>query len=202
MNISLQAESRNPGKKSDIKNLRKKGFIPAIIYGEGKEGKKISLSRIDFMKHYNKSIGKLVFFDISIENESFLTILKDKQVHPVSRDIDHIDFQEIHKGKEITVNIPIRFIGEAPGTKTGGVLEVLYRDLEVSCLPKDIPDDIEIDISTLEIGDTIHIGDVELGKLQAKIAADTPIVSIHVPRSMKEDEEEEEIEEEEVAVTE
>ena len=202
MNISLQAQARKTGKKSDIKNLRKDGFIPAIIYGEGKEGKMISLQEIDFMKNYSKSIGKLVFFDVNVENESYLTILKDKQVHPVSRKIVHIDFQEIHKGKEITVNIPIRYVGEAPGTKSGGILEVLYRDLEVVCLPKDIPDDIEIDISNLNLGDAIHVADIDLGNLQTKVSDDTPVISVQIPRSIKEDEEEETEAEEEVAPTE
>jgi large subunit ribosomal protein L25 len=190
MNIKVEAQNRSKGKKSDMTTLRSNGMIPAIVYSDGKEGKMISLPKMNFMKEYKKTYGHMAFFDINIDDEIIRAILKDKQIHPVTREILHIDFQELHKGKLITIKVPLRFIGTAPGTKAGGLLEVLHRDLEIECLPKDIPDEIEVDISKLDLGSVIHLGDVDLGTLQTKLPSDTTIVTIHVPRAIAEKAEE------------
>ncbi len=91
MNIKIEAKKRVIGKKSDMTILRASGMIPAIIYGEGKVGINISLEKISFMKAYRTSIGGMAFFEINVEGEEVTTILKDKQVHPTSREFMHID---------------------------------------------------------------------------------------------------------------
>lgn len=194
MNIKLDAQIRSKGKKSDLNSLRNNGFIPAVIYGEGKEGMMITLEKREFTKEYKKTFGHLAFFEINVDNKVVKVILKDKQIHPVSREILHIDFQELHSGKPITLKVPLRFVGTAPGTKAGGVLEILHRDLEISCLPRFIPDDIEIDVSNLNVGDVIHLKDIALDNMEVKIPNDTAIATIYMPRLKDEAAEEEETE--------
>jgi large subunit ribosomal protein L25 len=194
MNIKLEAQVRSKGKKSDLNSLRKDGFIPAIIYGEGNEGMMITLEKREFTKEYKKTFGHLAFFEINVDDKIIKVILKDKQIHPVSREILHIDFQELHSGKPISLKVPFRFIGTAPGTKAGGVLEILHRDLEILCLPKHIPDDIEVDVSKMNVGDVIHLNDIVLENMEAKMPNDTALVTIYMPRLKDESAEEEETE--------
>lgn len=186
MNVKINAELREKGRKSDLKELRKHGFIPAVIYGEGKPGINIKLEKIAFLKEYRTTLKEMAFFDIRIDGKTYKTIIKDKQIHPLSREIEHIDFLELHKGKPITVSVPLKFVGNAPGVAAGGVMDVLMRNLEVSCLPKDIPEDIEVDISALEIGETIHLGDIKLPKVDVKYPPDTALVSVHLLRKAEE----------------
>ena len=198
MNVKIKAQKREKGKKSDLKNLRKKGFIPAIIYGEGKEGTKVTLQSSEFNSVYKKTIGEMSLFDIDIEGEKTLTIIREKQIHPVSREIIHVDFVELHKGKPITLNVPIRFVGEPIGVKDGGVLDVLHRHLEVSCLPKDLPEVVELNVENLKIGETIHLFNLDLdSSLTLKLPDDAAIVAVRTPKKEEvEVEEEEEVEEE------
>ena len=162
MHIKIKAEKRELGKKSDLKNYRKEGFIPAVVYGEGKEGINILLPVIPFQKAYKKSIGEVAIFEIEVGNKKYSTFIKEKQIHPVSREFVHIDFVELHKGKHITMEIPINFIGEPKGVKEGGVVEYLHRSLEITCLPKDLPEEIDVDITELHVGDTLHFSNITL----------------------------------------
>jgi large subunit ribosomal protein L25 len=193
MNVEVEAQLRSVGSKSDMKNLRKQGFIPAIIYGEGKEGIKISLEKIPFMRLYKNTIGEMSFFKITVDGKEYNTIIKDRQIHPVSREYMHIDFLELHKGSTLTLDVPVNYVGEPIGVSTGGVLDVIIRKLEVTCLPENIPQDIEVDISNLEIGDSIHLGDIELQNMETKMSDTTTLVAVRLPR---EEEEKEEVSEE------
>ena len=186
MNVKIEAIERDKGKKSDLNALRKEGFIPGIIYGEGKEGMRISLPKIPFLKEYNKTIGEISFFDITLNGKEYQTIIKERQVHPVSREFVHLDFLKIHKGKTITVNVPIKTKGHSQGEQAGGLLEVLMRKIEVSCLPKDIPENIEIDVSELNIGETIHLTDIELVNVHTELPGDTPLIAVRAPKKEEE----------------
>ncbi|MDD3051540.1 MAG: 50S ribosomal protein L25, partial [Candidatus Cloacimonetes bacterium] len=157
MNLKLEVQKRELVKKSELKTSRKNGYIPAVVYGEEFENVNIQIEKSIFAKQYKKSIGELAFFDLVIDGKEYRTIIKDKQIHPVSREILHVDFQVLHKGSPIAVHIPFKFIGEPVGIKTGGILEILQRNVEIIALPNDIVEDIEINLSTMEIGDSIHI---------------------------------------------
>lgn len=196
MNIKVQAEKRILGKKSDLNKLRNSGFIPGIVYGAGEEGIKISINARDFTRQYKKSIGSISFFDITVDGETYKTFIKERQMHPLTREIVHIDFLELRKGKSITIDVPINFEGEAPGTKEGGVLEIIHRKLQISCLPKDIPEEISVDVSKLNIGDSIHFSDLNLAKdIETELTDETTIAAVSLPTIMEEPEEEEEEEE-------
>ncbi|MCK4653294.1 MAG: 50S ribosomal protein L25 [Candidatus Cloacimonetes bacterium] len=197
MNIKIEAQLRDKGKRSDLNKFRNQGYIPAIIYGEGKEGTKILLQKIPFLKNYKKSLGEVAFFEIKVNGKSYTTLIKEKQIHPVTREFTHIDFVELHKGKKITLEIPINYTGEALGTQEGGLLEILHRKIEISCLPKDIPEEIKVDVSNLEIGDSIHFADIEMPEnVDTNMSDITTLVAVRAPRKEEIIEVEEEVEEE------
>jgi len=182
MNITIEAIKRDKGKKSLVKDMRNDGFIPGVIYSGGNEAILIKFNRNDFVKKWRKTAGELVVFEINVEGKKFNTVIKEKQINPVSRDFIHIDFLEMKSGTKISVNLPFKFKGIPEGVKEGGVLETLMREIEVKCFPKDLKEDIEIDISHLKVGMGIHIGDIDFGDFEVLTAADVPVVSVHAPR--------------------
>jgi large subunit ribosomal protein L25 len=182
MIFRLEATKRTVGKKSLNHELRKNGIIPAVIYGQGKEGLPISLDKVQFVKEYKKSIGELAFFNIVIEGKEYNTVIKDKQIHPVKRDVIHVDFLELHKDTPIKINIPLKFIGQPEDLRNGGILEIGMRHISVTCLPAQIPQDFEVDISNLKIGQSIHVKDVDIKSLHVHDAVDLTIISMHTAR--------------------
>jgi len=184
MNIKLSAQIRDKSTmKSQLTEIRKAGLIPGIIYGEGKPGILITIEKVPFLKAYRQTIGQTAVFDINIGKKKYSTFIKETQVHPVSREFVHIDFMEFHKGKEVTLEIPIDYLGEETAAKKGGLVNILIRKVEVSCLPKDIPEHLEVDIAGLEIGDAIYIKDLEHPKLKISLPEDTPMVTLLPPKT-------------------
>ena len=187
MNIKINAEKRDLGKRSDLTELRKEGFIPGIIYGAGQEGMKIAFNARDYTREYKKSIGAVAFFDITVDGKTYKTFIKEKQIHPLTREIVHIDFLELHKGKPITIDVPINFTGEALGIKEGGVFEIIHRTIQVTCLPKDIPDEIRFDISDMNIGDSIHLKDLNISEeMNTDLSDEITIAILSVPKVVEE----------------
>jgi large subunit ribosomal protein L25 len=192
MNVKLDATKRMTGRKSINKQARKDGLIPAIIYSSGKEGINISINRAAFIQKYRKTIGELAFYDITVDGETYKTIIKDRQIHPVSREFMHIDFMELHAGQEITLEVPINYIGDAPGVSAGGTLDIIERKMEISCLPKDIPEEITIDLSNLNLGATLHFSDIEMpANVNSLFTEETALATVHAPTSGNESTEEE-----------
>jgi large subunit ribosomal protein L25 len=191
MNLELKASVRELGKKSDLNKFRREGFIPAVVYGEGQTGTNILLEAIEFQKQYKKSIGEVAIFELNLGENTIKAFIKEKQIHPLTREFLHVDFVELHKGKPITLNIPIHFTGVAKGTKAGGLLELLHRTLEVSCLPKDIPDEINVDVSNLDVGEATHFKDVVLPENVTSSMSD--VTTIAAVRAPKRDEEVEKV---------
>ncbi|MCD4650573.1 MAG: 50S ribosomal protein L25 [Candidatus Cloacimonetes bacterium] len=191
MKLELNAVKRELGKKSERKTMRQDGFIPAVLYGGGSDGLPVTINEREFVQNYRKSFGHVAFWDLKIGDETVTAVIKDKQVHPVSRKIVHIDFMELHKGKSIVLDIPVNYNGTPVGTKTGGAVDYLLRSLTVHSLPKDVKDSIDVDISELDIGDTISVGDLELGEMETRIPLDVTVVHVYIPRIKAEDTEEE-----------
>ncbi|MBW6516576.1 MAG: 50S ribosomal protein L25 [Candidatus Cloacimonetes bacterium] len=188
MNIVIEATEREIGTKSDLNELRKSNFIPGVIYGPGREPLSIKLDKNLFLKEYRKTIGELVIFNVKIGKKQYQTIIKDKQIHPVSREIQHLDFLELQKDSKIKVNVPIKFVGTPVGVKDGGVLETMIREIEITCLPKDLIEDIELDISDLEIGKSIQIGDLPIKDLEVSLSPEVSVVIVHPPKALVEEE--------------
>ncbi len=178
MIFKLEAEQRTTERKSDLTKLRNNGFIPAVIYGSGVEPIKISVEKTNFLKLYKRGLNELVFYDINIAGKEYNTLLKERQIHPVTREILHLDFMVLPRNQEIEVEVPIKYVGTPIGVKEGGIMEIVLRTLRIQCMQEDIPADIEIDISNLNIGEAIHIYQLPQGKWTVKEHSDTAIVTI------------------------
>ncbi len=182
MNIALVAKCRETKKKSDLTQLRGAQYIPAIIYKAGQEGLQISLEEAEFTKVYRKSIGEIAFFLITVDGKEYKTIIKEKQIHPVSREVRHIDFQEIIPGNKIKLRIPLKFFGEPVGLKEGGKLEILIRNIEIKCLPEDIPSELNIDLTPLGVGESIYFNDLKLKNIYSRLPGNTVLAQVKVAK--------------------
>lgn len=188
--INLKAYKRERGKKSDVKNLRKQGYIPGVFYLEGKETIPIYVTIKDLNPLVYTAETHVVKLQIEGEKKAKDCILKDTQFDPLTDKVVHFDLQGLTAGHEITMEVPVVLNGDAPGIEEGGIVQQFLNRLDVSCLPKDIPDQIEIDISALNIGDSISVADIQTGDVKVLNSEDSVIVSVAAPRSLVEEEEE------------
>jgi len=163
--IILEIQPRGELGKSRVKDLREKGFIPAVIYAEGKKSQPIKVSHRQLWQLIHQHRLESTVINLKIQDDKKQKdrscLIKEIQYDPVKGDIIHVDFNEISLTKVIKVNVPVVAKGEPIGVKQeGGSLEHILWEIEVECLPTDIPKDIEVDVSQLKIGDDIHIKDV------------------------------------------
>jgi len=157
----LDVNKREKTGKEIAKKLRREGYIPAVLYGH-KGTKSVSVKESDFLNFFEE-VGEHSIISLNIDGgEKAEVIVKDFQLHPIKKNIIHVDFFEIEKGKLLKTEIPIRVEGTAKGVKKGGILEVFIRDIEIECLPKDIPDFILVNIEDLGVGDSLHIKDIKV----------------------------------------
>ncbi len=163
--IILEVQPREEIGKSKVKDLREKGFIPAVIYAEGKKSQPIKVSHRHLWQLIHQHRLESIVINLKMPDDKKqkgrACLIKEIQYHPVKGDIVHVDFNEISLTKVIKVNVPVVAKGEPAGVKQeGGSLEHTLWEIEVECLPADIPKDIEVDVSQLKIGDSIHIKDI------------------------------------------
>ncbi|NSX83238.1 50S ribosomal protein L25/general stress protein Ctc, partial [Wolbachia endosymbiont of Atemnus politus] len=151
---------------------RKKGYIPAVIYGKGHDNVNLTLSAKEFTKQYKLGSLSAHVIELNISGKKEYALIRDIQWHVVQDTVQHVDFQFVDKGSEVKIDIPLSFVNESksPGIKLGGVLNVLCRSITVKCSPDKIPQAIEVDLSGKMIGQSIHINDVKLPE-GAKLAA-------------------------------
>lgn len=163
--VHLLVEKRVGKGKEFSKKIRKKGAIPAIIYGKGIEPMPISIKYSEFDKLYKKIKGETVIFNLEFtDNKDFTkkAILKEIQRNPITDKVIHLDFQSIEEGKPLEVEVPIEFIGKPLGLTKGGILEIMLHTLTIECLPTDMPDKIVVDLSSLDLGDSLHVRDIKI----------------------------------------
>lgn len=162
--IELKTNKRTATGNSPARQLRKAGQIPAVLYGKGTESVLLSVNISDIDRVLKKGRIGQVLLNLTIPDNggtSTRTVMvKELQLHPVSRNFLHIDFYEVAMDRKIMVNIPVTIIGEAKGIELGGMLQIVRRELEVECLPMDVPKSIEVDVTDLDIGDSIHVRDI------------------------------------------
>jgi large subunit ribosomal protein L25 len=154
--------------KSAAKKIRKGGNIPAILYGRETEPIPLIVNPIDLKKALSTEAGENTLLELHIKDDgqeiTKLALLRDVQFNYLTSEPIHFDFQEVLMKEKITVKVPVRITGKAPGVKEGGILEEILREIEIECLPVDIPNFIEVDVSGLGIGDSIHISDLAISE--------------------------------------
>ncbi len=181
--IKLKAEIREKTGTRESKRIRKKGFVTCELYGHGEKNYHLFINRKEFEKIFHQIHGETVIFEIELNDKKFDAVIKE-----IQRDIlygypIHIDFQVIHEKEEITVPVPVILKGEAQGVKMGGILEHILHEVHVKTLPSRIPGHIEIDISELKLGESIHIKDIKLPKgISIVENPDETVCTILVPR--------------------
>ncbi len=187
--LTLPAETRERAGKGASRALRREGRVPAVIYGGGEDPAPIHVEA----KELNRQLGTGHFMNsivmIEVGGKSVRTLPKDVAFHPVNDQPLHVDFFRLSKDSKIEVSIPVVFINEeaSPGLKKGGVLNMVRHDLELVCESDKIPDEIHIDVTGLEVGDSIHISNVELpeGSVSAITDRDFTIATIVAPSALK-----------------
>lgn len=195
LNVDVRTES---GKKI-ARRLRYRGQLPAVVYGEGVASVACSVDQRTLI-NLLRSHGRNAIISLSAGDTSQSTIIKDIQYHPVRDEILHVDFHRIDLTRKIVVEVPIHATGSAVGVRIGeGILEQMLHDLEVECLPTEIPDHIEIDVSDLDIGDSLHVSDIVVQGDDFSIVTDSDrtVFAVAAPTLVIE-EEEGEVEDEEL----
>ena len=196
--LTIQVEKRERTGKNANRQLRATGVLPAVVYGDKKEAVPISIDRKTVLELLKKGGGENAVFllELAGTKSSRHAMIRDLQVDPISRRIIHIDFQRIDLKRKVRVQVAVELQGEASGVKNeGGVLDFITRDLEVECLPNDIPQSLAIDVSALEIGDHVEAKDVSLpASVELMDEPDRVIVAVSHSRVAAEIEELEEAE--------
>ena len=194
--VPLKAYPRTQVRRGEVKKLRGSGRVPAVIYGRQAKPQNLEVSAKEFGDLIHHSASENLLVDLSVENDvraKRLALVQEIQHYPLDGKVLHVDFHEVAENEKVTVQVPVETVGEAAGVKnSGGVLEHILFKLKVRSLPKDLPEQIIIDVSSLELGKAIHIGEIKLSD-GVEILGDKniPVVSVAMPRT----------EEEEVAAT-
>lgn len=160
--IELKAETRTTKGNSPARALRRGGRVPAVLYGPGVTPSMLAIRARDLDTILKRGgLGRTVFNLFIDDGQSAKPVMiKELQANPVSRALLHVDLYEVSMDRKIRVNIPVVTTGKAVGVENGGVLQIIRRDLEVFCLPNEIPDVITIDISNMDIGDAVHVEEI------------------------------------------
>lgn len=189
--FSLSAIARNDEQqgKGASRRLRKQNLVPAIIYGGNEEATAIAIKANELVKALDNEAFFSHILTITVDGEEHKAVIKDLQRHPAKGFPMHADFLRVVKGQKIHMNVPVHFVGkeDAPGTKDGGVLSTLVSDIEIICLPSNLPEYIEVDVSKMEIGDSYHLSDIKLPEdiviyeLSIEEGTDRTIVNMQPP---------------------
>jgi large subunit ribosomal protein L25 len=187
MEFKLKVEERNVAGKSQSKKLRNSGIIPGVVYGHGDKAVNLNVNEREFSKLLEKIKGHNPIVDLTIADKPTVkAIIKTMQRKAVTKEILSVDFQIIHAKEKITMNIPVILKGSAFGVKEGGILDNPLRSIPVRCEIEKVPDHIEVDITDLKLGHSIHVSDIKIEGVEFMILADSPIVSVLAPRKIVE----------------
>lgn len=205
MKFQIEAQARDATGRAANRELRMAGRVPAVVYGGGQDPSAVSLDHNSLIRQMDQEAFYTSILTLSVGKDAHSVVVKDVQRHPARQDVIHLDFQRIVEDEEITLHVPIHLVGEekAIGVKEqGGQIEQSMTDIEISCLPRHLPEFIAVDVSGLGLNEILHLSDVAFPEGVESVALshgqDNAVVSIHPPRR----EEVEEVEGEEEAVVE
>jgi large subunit ribosomal protein L25 len=195
ISFELQATVRNDAGKGASRRLRREGKVPAILYGAGDAPLMLSLEHNPVMHSLENEAFYSHILNVNVGGKTVRAVLKDLQRHPYKPVLLHLDLQRVSEKEKLRMSVPLHFLGEenaASVKQLGGVVSRLVSEVEVSCLPKDLPEYIEVDVSALGLGETLHLSNlklpagVELIALTHGSEHDLPVVSVHLPRGASE----------------
>lgn len=190
VDFDINAQSRSDVGKGASRRLRREGKVPAVMYGAGKDALALTLDHDEIFHHLEHEAFYSHILSVKVDGKAEKAVLKDVQRHPSKPKIQHVDFQRVSETDKIHMHVPLHFIGEdvSVGVKAGGLVSHLMTSVDIVCLAKDLPEYIEVDVTALDVGDSIHMSHIKLPK-GVEIPAlaqgpdhDLPVVSIHTPK--------------------
>lgn len=183
MEATLKAEPRDGTGKGAARKLRATGRVPGILYGSGVESTPISVSSKDLLHLFHQGVSLV---ELEYDGTTHLTIPREVQRDHIHSRYIHIDFLAVRRDEKVTLNIEVRETGEAAGVKSGGVIEHHLREVEIECLPSDVPEIIDLDVTALEIGDLLRVRDVVAPPgVEILTDPDTPVISVITPAALR-----------------
>ena len=198
--FDLNTVSREDAGTSHSRRMRREGMVPAVVYGAGKDSVSVSISHNELLKKLNNEAFLNSILRIAVDGKEESVLIKDIQVHPARRQVMHLDLQRVRSDVAIKVSIPLAFINDdiAVGVKLGGgTVTPLMNEVEISCLPKNLPERLEVDVEALELDDMLYLEDivlpegVEISLLTQEEPANEPIVAVRLLQIQEEPEVEE-----------
>ncbi len=175
---TIEAQKRETGKKAS-RQVRRSGNVPCVLYSRSTEPvhfqmPSLQLKRLAFTRRTNR-------VEVQVDGESWSCVLKDIVLHPITDEPRHADFQVLQAGERITLTIPVRFQGVPVGQTEGGDTQVVLNEIEISCLPENIPTHVEVNISDLHIGDSIHVYDLSVEGVEFEVNPEQTVVTVVAP---------------------
>ena len=191
--FTLNAQARTDLGKGASRRLRHAANIPAVVYGGNKPAESVTILSKEIAKLFENEAAYSHVIELNVDGTKQNVIVKAMQRHPSKQFIMHADFVRVVAGQKLTAIVPVHFVGEEAPVKKGGVVSHTTTELEVTCLPKDLPEFIEVDLSAAEIGTIIHLSDLKAPKGVEFVALahndDKAVANVHAPRVVAEDEE-------------
>ncbi|MEI6176088.1 MAG: 50S ribosomal protein L25 [Verrucomicrobiota bacterium] len=180
---SLKAAPRARTGSGRLNQMRREGWLPSVIYGRGAENKNLKVDAKSFTELIAKSSSENIIVNLEIEGQgTSMAFIQAIQHHPLSGEAVHADFLAIDEKTEITAHIPAHLNGECPGVKAGGVIEQYVHAIEIICVPDDLPEFLDIDISAMELGASLHLGDIKYPK-GVRPTHSKDVVVVHIGRA-------------------
>jgi len=161
--VALSASPRTATRRTAVKKLRAQGLVPAVIYGRQLQSQSLALSDKEFSLLLKHSVSENILVDLAVNGDDRpkrLALVQEVQHHPLSGKVLHVDFHEVKEDEKVAISVPVETVGEAIGVKNGGTLEHVLFKLRIRAFPKDLPETLSVDVSALDIGKIIHIGEI------------------------------------------
>ena len=186
---SLSATARDGAGTGNARKLRQNGQVPAVIYGHGREPQSLSIVARDLDKLLTQVPAESTVFELAIDGKTARTLIREIQRHPFKKQILHVDFMELVAGEKVIVDIPLVFVGTPEGVRTGGgLLEQILHSIEVNVDPSSIPNHIDVDVSQLIMGHSVHVRDLNLPEgVEVLTDVDATVCAVIAPRAVVEE---------------
>src|SRR5437867_10727876 len=182
--VSLTASARQSTGKGAARQARFRGQIPAVIYGRGRDTQSLAVEAKALEKALTGVEPASTIIELAVVGKTVRTLIREIQRHPVRPDIIHVDFYEIHAAEKVKLKVPVHLVGAPDGVRNaGGVLDQVTREVEIEVLPEHIPDRVELDVTALKIGDSLHTRDLSIPNAVILTGADLTITTVVPPRA-------------------
>ena len=182
--VSLSATVREETGKGAARQARFQKKVPAVIYGHGRPTQTLMVDALALEKALTGIEPESTLIELSVDGKTSRTLIREIQRHPLRPDIIHVDFYEIRGGEKITLKVPVHLVGTPDGVRNaGGVLDQVTREVEIEVLPENIPDRVELDVTALKIGDSLHVRDLSIANAVILTGADLTIATVVPPRA-------------------